>query len=144
MKLMPVLCAVAMLVAGCNRAEKPVAVFDPVADLKAVAARLDKAPAGYRYVAVEVDVRKTDSLVSPFSGTISGKQFAKFHDGQEDLRIFALAVEWRDGKWLPKQCIGKVVPPPGGDMHDFAEGPGTSVRFGLHILQDLGLDQYYH
>ena len=103
---------------GCKRSETttksapdsvaPKSTPDPVAELKALAANLKHPPKSIVYADIEVDVRKSDSLVSPFVGTISGKEY--INDDKTDkpayVLTFVLMANYRDGEWSYAGCTG--------------------------------------
>jgi len=134
MKLMPVLCTAMMFTMGCKRA----AVSDPVADLNAAAKRLRQPPKGLTYGDVRVDVRRTDSLVSPYAGTVAASLIAELSPGHFSETKFVLSLDYREGKWQFNHCTGTNFEPGVGESSFAETREEAGVRSGV-ILRSLAL-----
>lgn len=150
---MRILCLLVVLfVAACNKPtvssspQAPTtpqpAAFDPVADLKALTAKLkwDKQAGGYRDV--KVNVRRTDSLTAPFEGAVFCKQIEMNQGKIVSTATFALKLDCREGKWEFKECAGSVWTPNIGD-YPFYETPKKKPVFAGGILKDLGISNRF-
>lgn len=125
--------------AACNRPPAPLAAFDPVADLKALASKLK----GAEIPSVTVDVRKTDSLTAPFVGTISGTEFGKDEKGVLwSVVKFALDLDYREGKWEFRQCTGNVWRKGQDEKGEqpFVEKAGRFPVCASGLLKKLGIE----
>lgn len=120
-RTLPAFCIIALALTGCKKAESgsaksmasPTPARDPVAALKRIAAKFPKGDnfkldgTTLRLADVSFDVRKTDSLVTPFVGNID---FYALHykPVEPDVpsllvnwvpRKVRLELQWRDDRW---------------------------------------------
>jgi hypothetical protein len=107
---MPCIAACLLVFAACSKPHQstPQTAPDPVAQLRALAANLDKPLKDKEVSHVRVDVRKSDSLVSPLVGEISGECYIAEHDPSTNFnwdkvayfKEFTIFADYLDGEWI--------------------------------------------
>ena len=117
---------------------------DPLAQLRALAARLDKPVKQLRFSQVKAEIRKTDAPVSPLAGTISANKLILYTDDDpnrcykaEDiayLEEFTIFADYLDGKWVYAGCKGRFRKPTETDWQDY-EGDRKELR--MHCSDEL-------
>ena len=75
---------------------------DPVAELKALAAKLKNPPKDIVFSKPTIDVRKTDSLISPLVGTVSVTVFTLNHETQKPAWVqeMVISADYKDSEWV--------------------------------------------
>jgi len=125
----------ALGLAACHQTPPTAAAPDPVAELKAFAAKLQ----GPDTPLVRADVRKTDSLTAPFTGTLSGQTFG--HDKNVEINFymkFTLGLDRREGKWEFRECTGTIDWTDGRGDLPFSE-TSAEPHYASSMLEKLGL-----
>jgi hypothetical protein len=94
-----ILCIVSFTVA-CDRMGK--VGHDPVADMKSVVAKFSDP----YWADMAYDVQKTESLVSPYVGIITGHYQQRDNGRLEYDAKFKVTMAYQDGKWVLKDIDG--------------------------------------
>lgn len=110
MKFLPLAIAAAIALTACDKASKE-AKADPVALLKAKAAALEGTERDEVWGGLAYDVQKTDSLVSPYqgfiTGTISTPPSAPAIAQHETA--YKVTLAFQDQKWVVQDIQGTFV-----------------------------------
>jgi len=104
-----------LILTACNKTppQPPPHAPDPVSQLKALIEDLhhpilQTEEENLHYTDIKYDVRKSDSLVSPFTATVVGREHVLDDKTHETafLTDFVLTLNYQDGKWVFARCTG--------------------------------------
>jgi hypothetical protein len=114
---------------SCSKQAKAPPAADPVGQLRLLASKLDQPRQYIRFRQVRIDVRKSDSLVSPLTGEISGKYVPLTEDDIPGGRVnpdkisyfeeFTVSADYLGGEWVYAGCKSRMREASNFDWMDF-------------------------